>query len=163
MSSLDPLRHQLQQALDWEDAHADFEDATSGIPEGFRGLVPAGLVHSAWQLVEHMRLVQNDILDFCVNPDYRERNFPDDYWPTTAAPPSTAAWDRSLADYRKDRDALKALAGDPKIDLFGTIPHGDGQTYLREIILVIDHTSYHVGQLLDVRRALGAWTRDTAP
>ncbi|HSA57342.1 MAG TPA: DinB family protein [Gemmatimonadaceae bacterium] len=159
MSSLDPLRQQLQQALDWEDAHAGFEDATSGIPEGFRGLVPTGLVHSAWQLVEHMRLVQNDILDFCVNPGYRERTFPDDYWPKTAAPRSAEAWNRSLADFQKDRAALKALAGDPGVDLFATIPHGTGQTYLRELILVIDHTAYHLGQLLDVRRALGAWSR----
>lgn len=159
MTSLDPLRRQLQQALDWQDAHADFEDATSGIPAGFRGLVPTGLVHSAWQLVEHMRLVQNDILDFCINPGYQERTFPDDYWPKTSTPPSVDAWARSLEGFRQDREALKALAGDPKIDLFATIPHGTGQTYLREIILVIDHTAYHVGQLLDVRRALGAWSR----
>lgn len=159
MSSLDPLRHQLQQALDWEDAHANYEDATSGIPEGFRGLVPPGLVHSAWQLVEHLRLVQNDILDFCVNPDYKDRRFPDDYWPQAVAPLSAEAWDRSRAAFQRDREALKALAGDPRIDLFATIPHGTGQTYLREIILVIDHTAYHIGQLLDVRRALGAWSR----
>ena len=159
MSSLDALRRHLQQALDWEDAHANYENATSGIPEGFRGLVPTGLVHSAWQLVEHMRLVQHDILDFCLNPGYEERTFPDDYWPKSAAPPSAEAWDRSLAAFRQDREALKVLAGDPKIDLFATIPHGTGQTYLREIILVIDHSAYHVGQLLDVRRALGAWSR----
>lgn len=159
MSSLDPLRHQLQQALDWEDAHADYDDATSGIPEGFRGLVPTGLVHSAWQLVEHMRLVQNDILDFCVNPRYTERTFPEDYWPQAVAPPSADAWDQSRAAFQRDREALKALAGDPGIDLFAKIPHGTGQTYLREIVLVIDHTAYHIGQLLDVRRALGAWSR----
>ena len=159
MTSPDPLRHHLQQALDWEDAHADYEDATSGIPTGFRGLVPMGLVHSAWQLVEHMRLVQNDILDFCVNPGYQERRFPDDYWPKSATPPSADAWERSLEGFRQDREALKALVGDPKIDLFATIPHGTGQTYLREVLLVIDHTAYHVGQLLDVRRAVGAWSR----
>jgi hypothetical protein len=158
MPTRDPLRHHLQRALDWQDAHAAFDTVVEGIPEGFRGVVPQGLAHSAWQLVEHIRRTQEDILDFCRDPDYEERTWPDDYWPDSPDPPSEAAWTESVTRCQRDREALKALVGDPAIDLFATIPHGTGQTYLREALLVIDHTAYHVGQLLDVRRALGAWS-----
>ena len=116
-----------------------------------------GLPYSPWQLIEHIRMAQHDILDFCVNTSYREKKWPDDYWPSYPAPPSDAAWDESVASYVRDRDALKRLARDPQIDLTAKIPHGNGQTYLREILLVADHTSYHVGQLVLVRRLLGIW------
>ena len=112
---------------------------------------------AAWEIVEHMRLTQRDILDFCVKSDYSEPHWPDDYWPKSAAPPSDEAWDRSLAAYKDDLAAVQRLATDPSIDLFATIPHGKGQTYLRELLLVADHTAYHVGQLVDARRALGDW------
>jgi hypothetical protein len=158
MPTSDPLRRHLQRALDWQDAHVAFDTVVEGIPEGFRGVVPPGYAHSAWQLLEHMRLAQEDILDFCRNPKYEERTWPDDYWPESPAPPSAEAWTDSVTRFQRDRDALKALVGDPAIDLFTRIPHGSGQTYLREALLVIDHTAYHVGQLLDVRRALGAWS-----
>ena len=102
-------------------------------------------------------MAQNDILDFCLNPAYREKKWPDDYWPSYPAPPSEAAWDESVASYARDRDALKQLVRDPAIDLAAKIPHGTGQTYLREVMLVADHTSYHVGQIVLVRRLLGIW------
>jgi hypothetical protein len=109
-----------------------------------------------WQLLEHVRLAQHDILDFCVNPDYREMRWPDDYWPAPG-PPSEEAWIESLVACRRDRDALIALARDPRIDLFARIPHGDGQTYLRELLLAADHAAYHVGQMVMVRQLLGIW------
>jgi hypothetical protein len=107
--------------------------------------------------VEHLRITQHDILDFCRNPDYRQPVWPDDYWPDGDGPPSTAAWTESVRAFQGDREALQALAGDPAIDLLATIPHGDGQTYLRELLLAADHAAYHVGELIVVRRLLGCW------
>jgi hypothetical protein len=104
-----------------------------------------------------MRISQHDILDFCVNPEYEERRWPQDYWPAAAEPPDAASWDASVAGFRRDREALGRLAEDAAVDLFARIPHGSGQTYLRELLLVADHTAYHVGQLVVVRRCLDAW------
>jgi hypothetical protein len=129
----------------------------NGVPAAARGRKPQGLPYSPWQLLEHLRLSQRDVLDFCRDPAYVEQKWPDDYWPPTEAPPDAAAWDRSVAAFRRDRDALKALAADTRLDLFTTIPHGSGQTYLRELVLMIDHNAYHVGELVAVRRALGVW------
>ena len=151
------LRTQLSNFLDWHEAHADFDAAVIGIPADKRGAVPAGLPHSPWQLLEHLRIAQHDILDFCVNANYQEMKWPDDYWPADPAPPSTSAWDESIAAYRRDREAMQRLAENPDIDVFAKIPHGSGQTYLREILLVVDHASYHVGQIVLVRRLLGVW------
>jgi uncharacterized damage-inducible protein DinB len=154
------LRAHLRKLLDWEDAHVSFDSAVEGIPPALRGVVPAGLDHSPWQLVEHLRRAQHDILDFCRNPAYKELSFPGDYWPPSAPPPSAAAWKESIASFHRDLDGLKELAEDKDIDLFERIPHGTGQTYLRELLLVADHNAYHVGQLIAVRRALGAWKRE---
>ena len=153
----EPLRAQLAALLDWHDAHADFDAAVDGLPAELRGRTPRGVPYSAWQLVEHLRLAQHDILDFCRNPAYQEMTWPDDYWPRAAAPPSDGAWEESVAALRRDRKALQALVLDPAIDLFAAIPHGNGQTYLRELLLAADHAAYHVGQLVLVRRLLGAW------
>ncbi|HEY6361998.1 MAG TPA: DinB family protein [Vicinamibacterales bacterium] len=153
----DAVRDHLARLLDWREAHVGFEAAVDGIGPGHRGKTPPGLPYSAWQILEHIRLAQNDILDFCVNSSYREKKWPDDYWPKNPAPPSDAAWDESVASCVRDRDALKQLVRDPKADLSAKIPHGTGQTYLREALLVADHTSYHVGQLVLVRRLLGIW------
>ena len=155
-----PLRDQLVHYLDWHDAHADFDTAVKAIPATLRGAVPAGLPYSVWQLLEHLRLAQHDILDFCVNPSYKEMTWPEDYWPASASPPSEAAWDESIAAYRRDREAMQRLARDPAIDPFAAIPHGSGQTYLREILLVVDHAAYHIGQIVLVRRLLGNWGSD---
>jgi uncharacterized damage-inducible protein DinB len=152
------LRAQLARALGWDEAHAGFDRVVGGIPPESRGRAPAGLPYSPWQLLEHLRLTQEDILDFCRNPKYRERNWPDDYWPKSAEPPSAETWDRSVSAYRRDRDALAALAQDPSADLYAAIPHGSGQTLLRELLLVLDHTAYHLGEMVVVRRALGIWS-----
>ena len=151
------LRQQLAAILDWGDAHATFDSALKGIPLRLRGATPAGLGHSPWQLLEHLRLTQWDILDFSVNPNYEEPASMDEYWPASVAPPSDKAWDESVAAVKHDREQLKRLAADKNVDLFAKIPHGSGQTILRELLLVADHTAYHVGQLVDARRALGIW------
>ncbi len=151
------LRELLRRTLDWEDGHAGFDTAVAGIPVRLRGKRPSGAPHSPWQIVEHLRLAQHDILDFCINPDYEEQRWPEDYWPPSERPGSDAAWNKSLAQFRRDRRALQRLAANPEIDLTARIPHGSGQTYLREIILVADHTAYHVGQLVLVRQLLGIW------
>jgi uncharacterized damage-inducible protein DinB len=152
------LRALLSSLLGWEDAHVSFDAVVEGIPEDSRGAHPEGAKHSPWQLLEHLRICQHDILDFCRNPKYVERKF-EDYWPRTAAPPAATAWNESVAAFRRDRDALKDLAADPAVDLFDAIPHGSGQTYIRELVLVADHNAYHLGQLVLVRRLLGAWPK----
>jgi DinB superfamily len=151
------LRSVIAGLLDSEDAHAGFDKVVGRLPPKLRGQVPAGLPYSPWQLLEHIRIAQEDILDFCRNPSYRERQWPDDYWPTAPSPPSPEAWDRSILAFRRDRDALKQLALNEDIDLLDKVPAGKDQTYLRELLLAADHTAYHLGELVVVRRALGAW------
>jgi uncharacterized damage-inducible protein DinB len=151
------LRAQLSRLLAWEESHVGFDKAVAGIPEDRRGTAPPGLPYSLWQLLEHLRRTQRDILEFCVNPNYQEMHWPDDYWPPTAAPDSPKAWEDSVRQYQEDRKALQQLAEDPKVDLYAEIPHGQGQTYLRELVLVADHSAYHLGELVVVRRLLGIW------
>ena len=157
MSDDRALRAHLARILDWEDAHVGFDHAIAGLPARLRGVSPPGAEHSAWQLLEHIRIAQHDILDFCVNPDYEELASMADLWPASAQPPSARAWTASVAAVRRERAALRKLATDRRIDLFARIPHGSGQTYLREILLVADHGAYHVGQIVALRRALGSW------
>ncbi|MFN2400252.1 MAG: DinB family protein [Gemmatimonadaceae bacterium] len=159
MNQLDELRKFLVGLCDWREAHAGFDATVEGIAPELRGIRPDGLPYSAWELIEHMRLTQHDILDFCINDEYEELKWPDDYWPAASGPPTSEAWDESIADFRKDREALKRLAADPKCDLFAKVPppRGTGQTYLREVVLVADHNAYHLGQLVMVRRLLGDW------
>lgn len=151
------LREHLARLLSWEDAHTSFDSAVANLPDHLRGAKPSALPYSPWQLVEHLRLAQRDILDFCRNPEYQELSWPDDYWPSSAAPPHSSAWDDSIREFQRDRAALQELSKDPKIDLESRIPHGSGQTYLRELLLAADHAAYHVGQLVVLRRVLGAW------
>ena len=153
----DPLRTQLAQFVDFADAHVTADAAMADLDHSLQGKRPDGIAHSPWELLEHLRITQHDILTFSIDPKYKEMKWPDDYWPKSPVPPHADSWKKSVAAFRKDRDALRALAEDPEIDLFATIPHGDGQTYLREILLAQDHLSYHVAQLVLVRRLLGAW------
>ncbi len=158
-ASSDPLRRHLVRLLDWEEAHAGFDRAVEGIPAGKRGARAPGFEHTPWQLLEHMRLAQKDLLEFCVNARYAHAlRWPDDYWPAAPAPPNAAAWTTSLEGFRRDREQVKRLAADASIDLFARVPKGKAQqTYLRAILLVADHNAYHVGQLVALRRALGIW------
>ena len=154
----DAVRAHLTRALDWEEAHVGFDKALAGLPAALRGKRPKGFEHSPWQLLEHMRLAQRDILAFCLDASYvHTLKWPDDYWPSNPAPTRPAAWKRSVADFKADREGLKQLVRDVA-DLSALVPTGKGhQTYLRAILLVIDHNAYHLGQVVAVRRALGAW------
>ena len=157
MSADSPYREQIATLLDWEDAHVSFATAVADIPRDYRGRRPEGLPYSPWQLLEHLRRTQHDILEFCRNPAYQELKWPDDYWPSSPAPSSPAEWDDSIKHYGDDLTALRKLAADPSVDLTTRIPHGSGQTYLRELLLVADHTAYHLGELIVVRRLLKIW------
>ena len=159
MNKSTALRDQLARLLDWEDAHVDFDNALDGVPPDKRGARAGGFEHSPWQLLEHIRTAQEDILDFCVNSAYQHTmKWPDDYWPTDPAPPSEEAWTDSIASCVRSREALKRLAREID-DLTGRVPTGEGpQTYLRAILLAADHAAYHVGQIVAVRRALGVWS-----
>ena len=152
------LREHLKKALRWHDAHADWKSALASLAPKNRGALPPGGPHSVWQLFEHMRLAQRDIFDFCINPKHMSPEWPSGYWPKGSAPPNAAAWNKSVRSFQSDLDAMAKLVGDPKVDLFAPIPRGSGQTILREALLLADHNSYHVGQIVLVRKLLGDWT-----
>jgi hypothetical protein len=151
------LRQHLLDLLTGSNAHADFEAAIKDFPTELRGKRPKGMDHSPWELLDHLRIAQWDILDFCRNPKYKERPWPSGYWPESPEPPDEKAWDKAVRAFRKDLKAFCALISDPKTDLYAKIPHGSGQTILREALLIADHNAYHVGQLILVRKMLGAW------
>ena len=151
------LRKHLVELLDGGHAYAPFGKIVAEFPPKLRGEVPKGLPHSAWMLLEHLRIAQWDILDFCRNPKYKSLLWPGQYWPNDPAPSSADAWNKSIQSFRDDHQAMKTLVTNPKTDLFSKIPWGDGQTILREALLVADHNSHHLGQLIDVRRLLGIW------
>jgi hypothetical protein len=157
--SPEPLRAQLVRLLDWEEAHVGFDKAVDGIPADRRGSHAAGFEHTPWQLLEHMRVGQKDLLDFCINSQYvHALKWPEDYWPKSPAPPAATAWNESIADFKADREKLKLRVRDAHVDLFAPVPTGKAQqTFLRTILLVVDHNAYHLGQLVAVRRALGIW------
>lgn len=150
------LRDQLVRLLDWDSAHARFEDTVKDFPPALRGVRPSGAPHSPWELLEHLRITLSDILEFSRDAKHVSPEWPSGYWPATQEPPSASAWDESVDAYRRDLRELADLAGDESIDLYTPIAHGDGQTILREIVLAVDHNAYHVGQLMIVRRTLGA-------
>ncbi|MBV9086001.1 MAG: DinB family protein [Acidobacteria bacterium] len=151
------LRQHVLYLLEGGGAHVKFQDAIAGLAPKLRGVKPDKLDVTPWAVLEHMRLAQADILEFCLNRDYREKAFPADYWPTPDAPPDPRAWDKSVKRFEADLNAMCALVRNPRTDLFAKIPWGDGQTYLREALLVADHNAYHLGQMITVRRLLGAW------
>ena len=154
------LRDHVLAQLDSRQAHHTFDAVLANIPPAVRGERPAALPYSLWELLEHMRRAQADILAFCQNPDYTHPDWPDAYWPDAPAPPDGSAWTESVAAFRADLESIKDLVADPALDLYAEIPHGDGQTYLREALLVADHNAYHLGQLVTVRRLLDIWPPD---
>lgn len=151
------LRQQLITMLKGGDAHVDFETAIKNFPQNLRGKRPKGAEHSPWEVLEHLRIAQWDILEFSRSPDHRSPEFPRGYWPDTQVPPDEEAWDNSVQCFRKNLQDLCDLLADGSTDLFAKIRHGDGQTILREALLAADHNAYHLGELLLLRRLLGAW------
>jgi hypothetical protein len=157
MKEIDSLRRHLADLLTGGNAHVDLDGALKGLPAKLRGMKPKGAPHTAWQLVEHIRIAQRDILEFSRNRKHVSPAWPDGYWPKTEAPPSGAAWNKSIRQVRADLEAMQKLVASKKSDLFRPIPHGDGQTLLREALLLADHNAYHIGQLVLLRRLLGGW------
>ncbi len=151
------LRQHVINLLTGGNAHATFDDAVKNLAPELRGKTPKGAGHSPWQLLEHLRIAQWDILEFSRDPKHQSPDWPSGYWPAKPAPPDDKAWDKSVRAFRRDLKALCDLVADESIDLFVPIPHGDGQTVLREALLAADHNAYHVGQLILVRRLIGAW------
>jgi hypothetical protein len=149
------LRDHLVTALDSEHAHLKFDAAVKDFPPQLRGKRPAGGPHSAWELLEHLRITLWDILEFTRNAKHISPDFPKGYWPAGEAPPDAAAWDRSVEAYRRDLEAMAAIVRDTNVDLHAPLAHGEGQTPLREVLLAIDHNAYHLGQLVTVKRLLG--------
>jgi hypothetical protein len=151
------LRQHLLDLLQGGNAHAEFDQAVANLPADLRGVRPEGAEHSPWEILEHLRIAQWDILEFSRNPKHKSPEFPAGYWPAEPEPPNEEAWDKSVSAFRKDMKALCALVADESTDLFARIPHGDGQTVLREALLTADHNAYHLGQLVLTRKLLGAW------
>jgi hypothetical protein len=154
----DAVRDHLVRLLAWEEAHVGFDKVVAGLPADHRGACPPGFERSPWQLLEHLRIAQDDLLDFCLNAKYAHtRHWPDDYWPRDRAPASEAAWNDSIAACLLSREGLQKVAREVE-DLTKNVPTGnEKQTYLRAILIAADHMAYHVGQIVAVRRALGAW------
>jgi hypothetical protein len=160
MNTDQALRKQLLELLNGGNAHLNFDAAIADLPVALRGVRPDRVPHSPWRLLEHMRIAQWDILEFSRNPRHVSPKWDKEYWPEGDAPPDSTAWEKSVDAFRADLQAMKDLVSDPGTDLFAPIPHGQGQTILREALLVADHNAYHLGQLVVVRRLLGAWPED---
>jgi uncharacterized damage-inducible protein DinB len=154
------LREHLLYLLKGGGAHLDFDKAITGLPAKLRGAKAPGVPHTPWRLLEHLRIAQQDILEFTRNPRHVSPPWPEGYWPAGDAPPDDEAWDRSAAAFRADLRAMEDLVADRATDLFTPLPHGKGQTALREALLIADHNAYHLGQLVVVRRLLGAWEQE---
>lgn len=152
------LRQQVEDLLTGGHAHAGFERVIRDIPVELRGKRPRGAQHSLWQVLEHLRIAQWDILEFSRNPKHVSPEWPGGYWPATPAPPDAKAWDRSVRSFRRDLKGMCALVADESKDLFVRIPHGDGQTLLREALVLADHNAYHLGEMVLLRRLLGSWS-----
>jgi hypothetical protein len=154
------LREHVLSLLSGENAHLSFDKAIADFPFDLCGLKPEGLPYTAWQILEHLRIAQWDILEFSRNPQHVSPAWPEGYWPSSDSPANESAWQGSVRSFRADLKAMESLVKNTKTDLFARIPHGDGQTILREALLVADHNAYHIGQLVLLRRLLGAWESD---
>ncbi len=153
----DVIRQQLEGLVRGEGAHVSVDGALEGLPEALRGRVPDGLAHSAWQLLEHLRIAQEDLLQYALDPEWTSPSWPDGYWPADPQPASDAAWQDSVRAFERDRELALSLVRDAERDLTAPLAHTPGHTLLRQLLLVADHNAYHGAQLVDVRRALGAW------
>ena len=154
------IRDHLVELLEGGHAHVTFADAIADWPSQLRGAKPSGQPFTPWRLLEHIRISQWDIVEFTKSPKHVSPEWPSGYWPSSDAPPDAVAWDKSVAQVERDRRAMQRLVRDPGTDLFARIPHGTGQTVLREALVLADHNSYHLGELVVLRRLLGAWKAD---
>jgi len=157
MTTPDDVREQLLRALSGASAHPEVASALEGVPVAARGQRAPGLPHTLWQLLEHLRIAQRDILDFGRTPDHESPEFPKGYWPASEAPSGESAWEESLQAFLSDLEALRTIVADPKVDLSARISHLDGPTWFREVMLVVSHNAYHLGQFVQARRALDCW------
>ena len=157
MAKQEDWRAIVASSLDWEQAHAGLDAALANMPSELRGQRPNGLPHSVWELLDHIRATQHDLLEFCTSENYTEPKWPDDYWPSSPAPTSDADWNACLRSIHADIDAFTKFITETDIDLTSKIPHGTGQTYLRTVLVAIDHNSHHLGQIIITRRLLGSW------
>ena len=153
----DPVREQIIKLLQGGQAHLTLDDVLKSFPPKLRGLKPTGAPHSAWQLLEHLRIAQWDILEFSRNAKHVSPKWPEGYWPSSDRPPTDAAWKKCISAIKRDCRAMQKLVENPRTDLYSKIPHGTGQNILREALLIADHNAYHIGQLLLVRQLLGSW------
>jgi len=151
------IREHVVSLLRGCNAHTTFDDAIAGLPADARGKKVRGLPYTAWMLLEHLRIAQRDILEFSRNAEHESPEWPKGYWPEKSAPPTDSAWNKSVKAFRADAKAMEQLISDPKTDLYAAIPWGQGQTILREALLVADHNAYHLGELVVLRRLLGTW------
>ena len=157
MASDKPVREHILKLLEGGHAHVTFEAAIKGIPAALRGKRPKGVEHSLWEILEHMRIAQWDILEFSCERKHVSPEWPSGYWPKSKTPPNANAWAKSVKAFATDLEAMRKLVAADSTDLYAPIPHGDGQTILREALLIADHNAYHLGELVLVRRLLGAW------
>jgi len=157
MVEIKALRAEVDRVLSGHGAHVDFDQAIADLPPELQGAKPHGSPHSAWELLEHMSIAQWDMLEFSRNPKHVSPAWPKGYWPKTAAPPDAAAWDRTVASFKRDLAAMRKLIADPESDLFTPLPHGEGQSLLREALQMADHNAYHIGELVFLRKLLGVW------
>jgi hypothetical protein len=151
------VRKEIAALIEKGHAHLAFEDVVRDFSAPLRGRRPKGLPYSGWELLEHIRIAQRDILEFTRDAEYQSPSWPEGYWPATPAPPDEQAWEKSVKSFLADRRAMLRLLADPARDLTKRIAHGSGQSLLREALLVADHTAYHLGQMIVVRRLLGDW------
>jgi hypothetical protein len=157
MANDKPVREHVLKLLEGGHAHVTFEAAVKGIPAALRGKRPKGVEHSPWEILEHVRIAQRDILEFSIDAKHVSPEWPSGYWPKTKTPPNDKAWSKSVRAFTADLESMRKLVAADSTDLYAPIPHGDGQTILREALLIADHNAYHLGELVLVRRLLGAW------
>lgn len=157
MSTKEKLVDELVYLLEKGNAHLSFEEAIAGVPVSLAGIRPEGMPYSIWQLVEHIRIAQWDIVSFCLSEQHRSLDWPEGYWPPAAGPVSESQWNHSIREIRQDRERFIKLLRDRSDSLFDALPWGDGQTLLREALVIADHNAYHTGEIVVLRRLLGCW------
>lgn len=157
MASTKTIRDLILEQLEGKNAHVDFDQAIQGLTYKQTGIKVEGIPHTIWELIEHIRIGQDDILEFCKNPDYEEIDWPEDYWPESSQPESKEELETSIQAVRDGLEEMRDLVRDQENDLQAVFPHGDGQTLFREAMLIVDHNAYHIGQIVQIRRLLGSW------